>query len=132
MTLPPEVLTHQNFFLFCAKFYDNPHCTSSEEFINDIRRIKHIKKLCTRYEKTGELKTRLILNHIIILNNVFGPEATCKILILKMGNYLKYIKPFLVLLNIMPLVVYDIEEKGPKYTDDIPLDQRIVDELRNL
>jgi len=128
----PDVLTNSNFFLYCAKVYDNPHCLSSEEFLNDIRRIKHIKKLLTRYEKTGEFKTRLILNHIIILINVFGPEPTCKILFLKMGRYLKYVKPFLILLNIIPPVIHDIEKKGPIYTDDIPMDQYVIEQLRDL
>jgi len=130
--IDPDVLTNSNFFLYCAKFYDNPHCVSSEEFLNDIRRIKHIKKLLTRYEKTGEFKTRLILNHIIILINVFGPEPTCKILFLKMGRYLKYIKPFLILLNILAPVIYDIEKKGPIYTDDVSMDQFVIDQLRDL
>ena len=129
---PPEVLTHQNFILFCIKAYDNPHCIGMDEFLNDIRRIKHIKKLITRYKKTGEFKTRLILNHIIILNNVFGPEATCKIVLLKMDKHLKYIKPFLILLNIMPLVIHDVGIKGPIYTDDIPMDQHVINQLRKL
>ncbi len=132
MTVPPEVLTHSNFLLFCAKFYSNPHCTSYEEFLNDVRRLKHIKKLLTRYERTGEFKTRLILNHIIILNNCFGNEATCKIMWLKMGGYLKYIKPFLILINTLPPVIYDVEIKGPIYTDDVEMDQRTVDELRQI
>ena len=132
MSVPPEVLTNANFILYCAKAYDNPHCIGFDEFLNDIRRIKHIKKLITRYEKTGEFKSRLILNHIIILNNVFGPEATVKIIWLKMHKYLKYIKPFLILLNILPIVLHDIEKKGPIYTDDTPMEQYVIDELRNL
>ena len=129
---PPEVLTNANFLLFCAKFYSNPHCTSYEEFLNDVRRLKHIKKLITRYEKTGEFKTRLILNHIIILNNCFGNEAACKIMWLKMGKHLRYIKPFLILLNTLPDILYDIEAKGPIYTDEIEMDQHVINSLREI
>ena len=127
-----DVLTNKNFLLYCAKAYDNPHCSGFDEFLNDIRRIKHIKKLITRYEKTGEFKDRLILNHIIVLNNVFEPEATVKIIWLKMHKYLKYIKPFLIMLNILPIVIQDVEKKGPIYTDDIPMEQFVIDRLREL
>ncbi len=128
----PDVLTHDNFLIYCAKMYDNPHCINTEEFFNDVRRIKHIKKLLTRYEKTGDFKTRLILNHIIILNNVFGPEPTVKILWLKMGRYLTYIKPFLILLNTLPPIIYDVGDEGPIYTDTTPLDQTVIDCLREI
>ena len=127
------VLTNKNFLLYCAKHYDNPHCLGIEEFNEDLQRIKYIKKLLTRYQQTGELKERLILNHVITLNNVFGPEATVRIIFLKMKKFLKYIKPFLVLINILPVCVHNIDKEGNVvYTEDIPMDQTIVEALQAL
>ncbi len=122
-----EVITNKNFLLYAAKAYDNPTCTGIEEFNEDLQRIKYVKKLLTRYTQTGELKERLILNHIITLNNVFGSEALVKIV------FLKYIKPFLILLNILPKHVFNVEKPGSIIdTDMIPMDQTIVEALRTL
>ena len=103
-----DKLTDKNFLLFCAAHYDNARYVSTEDFIEDLSRIKYIKKLITRYVESGELKERLILNHIIILNNCFGPEALCKILYLKLKPQMRYIKPFLILLNILPETIMQI------------------------
>lgn len=127
-----EILTEKNFLLFCAKYYSNVHCTSTEEFLDDIKRIKYIKKLITRYIESGELKERLILNHLIILNNMFGPEALCKILYLKMEEYFKYLKPFLILLNILPIQIINVKKEGIIVTDNILLDTKIVNQLRKI
>ena len=67
-----DKLTEENYIIFCAKIYDNITIASTEEFMEDLNRIKYIKKLLTRYEEGGELKERLILNHIITLHNCFG------------------------------------------------------------
>lgn len=126
-----EFLTDKNFLLFCAKYYEHPHF-DSEEFLEDLNRIKYIKKLITRYTENGELKERLILNHIIILNNCFGPEILNKILYLKLKNQMKYIKPFLVLLNIMPDQIHNVDNERIVYTDFIEMDQGIVAKLRKV
>ena len=113
-------LTEENFLLYCAKHYDNPFSSGTDEFLEDLNRTKYIKKLVTRYEQKGELKERLILNHIIILCNVFGPKACTDILFLKMDTQLQFIKPFLVLLQILPELV---EVNGKVFiTDDIQMD----------
>lgn len=125
-----EILTNDNFILFCAQNYDGKHCSSLDEFYEDLKRIKYIKKLITRYKITGELKERLILNHIIILNNVFGPAVTCRILFFKLRHQMKYIKPFLVLLNILPDVI--ILNGETINTDYIDMDQKIVEALRKI
>ena len=78
-----EPLTNDNFILYCAKHYINP-VSDTKEFLEDLARIKYIKKLLTRYRESGDLKERLILNHIIILNNVFGATATPRILFCKL------------------------------------------------
>lgn len=122
-----------NYLLFTAKHYDNPQCQDVQEFYEDLRRIKYIKKLVTRYQITGELKERLILNHLIILNNVFGPTVLCKILFLKMFKQMEYVKPFLVLMNVLPEKVEGIGKNGSSYyTDVIPMDDHIVATLRKI
>ena len=127
-----EKLTDNNFLLFCAKHYDNSRYISTEEFIEDLNRIKYIKKLITRYVENGDLKERLILNHIIILNNCFGPEVLCKIFYLKLKLQMKYIKPFLILLNILPENIYNVDDEKVIDTNLIEMDPIIVNKLRKV
>jgi len=127
-----EKLTDNNFLLFCAKHYDNSRYVSTEEFIEDLNRIKYIKKLITRYIESGDLKERLILNHIIILNNCFGPEALCKILYLKLKTQMKYVKPFLILLNVLPERIFDVGDETIIDTNLIDMDPFIVSKLRKV
>lgn len=121
-----EIISNKNYLLFCMHHYENPQCSGTDEFFEDLKRIKYIKKLITRYQETGELKERLILNHLIILNNVFGPKILNRIIFFKLRTQLKYIKPFLILLNILPEKVDNI------YTDEIIMDQNIVNALRKI
>jgi hypothetical protein len=118
-----------NFILFAAKHYDNAQCHNTEEFLDDLKRFKYIKRLFSKYEETGELRERLILNHITILYNVFGPEAT-KMLFYKLEGYYSSLKPFLVLLNRMPdrIAVND----NIIYSSDIVMDPIIIDTLRKI
>ena len=127
-----EKLTDKNFLLYCASHYDNVKYASTEDFVEDLNRLKYIKKLITRYVEYGELKERLILNHIIVLNNCFGPEVLCRILYLKLRPQMKFIKPFLVLLNIMPERLYNINDEKIIDTDLIDMDQIIVAKLRKV
>ena len=127
-----EKLDETNFLLYCASHYDNVKYASTEDFVEDLNRLKYIKKLITRYTEYGELKERLILNHIIVLNNCFGPEVLCRILYLKLRPQMKYIKPFLVLLNIMPERMYNIDDEKIIDTDLIEMDQIIVAKLRKV
>ena len=90
------------------------------------------RSLITRYVESGELKERLILNHIIILNNCFGPEALCKILYLKLKPQMRYIKPFLILLNILPETIMHVGDEEIVYTDSIEMDELIVANLRKV
>jgi hypothetical protein len=127
-----EFLSDDNFLMYCAKHYENPQCHSTEEFIEDLKRIKYIKKLITRYIENGELKERLILNHLIILYNVFGPEHLSKILYLKMKPQFKYLKPFLILLNVLPKTLYNIKDEKVIDTDEIIMDEKIISSLRKV
>ena len=127
-----DKLTDDNFLIYCAKHYDNPQCHSTEEFIEDLKRIKYIKKLITKYIESDELRERLIMNHLIVLNNVFGAEHLSKILYLKMKKQFKYIKPFLIFLEILPETLYNIGNETIINTDIIPMDDFIVFKLRNI
>lgn len=125
-----ESLSDENFLIYCAKHYDNPQCHSTEEFLEDLKRIKYIKKLITKYTDSGELRDRLILNHLIILNNVFGPPHLAKILFLKMEKQFKYIKPFLIFLNVLPDKIYNVNNVTVIDIDLITMDDYIVKKLR--
>ena len=70
-----DELNENNYMLFAIKFYDNPHALTKEEFEDDLKRIKYVKRLLKRYKNTGVLKTHLILNHLTVLFNVFGEAA---------------------------------------------------------
>lgn len=97
-------LTESTFLLYAAKNYDNPHCSDIIEFEEDLKRFQYLRKLFGRYKQTGELKERLILNHLIIIYNVFGPEAT-SMLFMKLEEYHDCLKPFIEYLNFMPRYV---------------------------
>jgi hypothetical protein len=128
-----DCINEKNFLLYAAKFYENPACHSVEEFLEDIKRIKYIKKSFSRYETTGEIKERLVLNHITILLNVFGPVCLPRILFFKMREHLRYLKPFLILLNVLPEEIYNIGKDSVTFiTDDIEMDRGIVNRLRNI
>ena len=127
-----DYLTSNNFLMYAAKHYDNPQCHGDEEFLEDLMRLKYIKKLVTRYCDSGELKERLILNHIITLSNVFKPHPLCKIIWLKMPESLPYVKPFLILLNILPDELHRLGDKEVVDTTAVPLDVGVVAVLRKI
>ena len=105
------------------KAYNNPHCMDTNEFSEDIKRIKYVKRLFRKYSETKVLRTRLILNHLMILYNVFGAQAVKEMLFLKVEpSMYSTLKTFLVFLNYM---------KDSEYVD-VPLDQNIVKELREV
>ena len=124
-----DILDDSNFILFAAKHYDNPQCHGVDEFHDDIKRFKYLKRLFGKYEESGELRDRLILNHLIILYNVFGGIATI-MLLYKLEGYYSYLKPFLILLNRMPEKVV-IGDKIV-YSSDIPMDNKIIEVLRKI
>lgn len=126
-----ENLTEDNFIMYAMKCYTSPHCIMSE-FEGDIKRTKYLKRLFRRYKVTKSLKERLILNHIILLNNVFGNEATSRILFYKTDERdYDVLKTFLSYLNIMPDTIYGINGKNI-YTQDIPIDTTIAEVLRKI
>lgn len=106
-----QYLNDKNFIIYAATNYQNPACSTTDEFYEDLKRIKYIKKLCTRYQETGELKERLILNHVIVLSNVFKPDVLCRILWLKMASQFSYVKPFLIFLGICLPKIYRVKNE---------------------
>ena len=89
-----ETLDDSNFLLFAAKFYDNPNMMDALEFDDDVNRIKYIKRLFSKYRDGKTLRERLILNHIIILYNVFDARACTRMLCYRLYEYLDYLKPY--------------------------------------
>ena len=113
--------------MFAMKNYTNPQCTNIDEFYEDLNRIKYIKRLLGKYNKKGIIKARLILNHIIILNNVFGNEACSRILFHKLEEeFHSPIKTFLEFLNYLPRKLPDID------LSKIPQEHKILIELKKI
>ena len=91
-------LTEVNFLLYAMNCYDNPSCHDIEEFGEDLKRFQYLRRLFNRYKQFGELKERLILNHLVVLYNVFGDKAT-NMLYMKLEGYHEQVKPFVDYLN---------------------------------
>ena len=128
-----EKLDETNFLLYAAKHYDNPSCFDTLEFYEDLNRFKYLKRLFSRYEETGELKERLILNHIIVIYNLFGVEASTRMLFFKLKDYHRHLVPFLLFLNFLPEKVYSIGLEGKTInTSDISLDTNVINALRKI
>lgn len=128
-----DQLDETNFLLYAAKHYDNPHCYDTLEFYDDLNRFKYIKRLFNRYEETGELKERLIINHLTVLYNIFGVEPATRMLFLKLRGHFHLLKPFLVLMGYMPDIVHNIGIDSKNIINsDIPMDPHIVEILRNI
>ena len=127
-----EDLTDKNINAYMIMSYDNPQVSDLEEFEDDIKIPKYIKRLINRYSGVGELKERLILNHIILFYNVFKFEAATRILFFKMDveDY-SILKTFLTYLNYMPEVVEMVNGKNI-VNSDIPVCQEVVERLREL
>jgi len=97
-----EKITPDNVLMYAIRHYDNPHCEGEKEFEDDLKRFKYIKRLLRKYYDTGVLKERLLLNHLIVLNNVFGADACATLLLYKIQEeYWTALKSFLLFLNIL-------------------------------
>jgi hypothetical protein len=118
-------LNEENFLLFAIKNYENPQAVAKEDFDRDLNHFKYIKRLFRRYKNTGVLKTHLLINHFLILYNIFG-EATTPMLFFKIDNDLwSYMKTFVVFLNKLP-------EYPRGYIHDIPIDIFCAQELEKI
>ena len=95
-----DKITKDNWLFYAIKNYDSPNLDSEKEFNEDIKRFKYLKRLFRKWKTTGELKTRLIINHIVVLHNVFGVEACCTLLLFKIEReFWVILKTFLLYLN---------------------------------
>ena len=118
-----EELNEENFTLFAIRHYTNPQCTSTEEFYEDIRRFRYLKRLLKRYYRNGELRERLILNHLIVLNNLFGVENAIRMLQYKIElRFWPVLKTCLLFLEYI--------DEG--FEVEIPVDMEIANVLREL
>ena len=126
-----EELNEDNFMMYAMKCYSSPNCVMSE-FEGDIKRTKYLKRLFRRYKISKILKERLILNHVILLNNVFGPEVTARILFYRIDERdYDILKTVLLYLNILPEMIYGINGKNI-HTSNIPVDMNIAEILRKI
>jgi 5'(3')-deoxyribonucleotidase len=124
-------LTEDNYLLYAMKAYVSPHYIMSE-FEGDLKRTKYLKRLFRRYKITNYLKERLILNHLILLYNVFGAEPTTRILFFRIDECdYDVLKTFLIYLNYMPDVVKGINGKNI-ISSDILIDMNVADILRKI
>lgn len=125
-----EHLREDNILLYAAKCYDKPNCIRSE-FEEDYKKIRYIKRLLQRYRLTGKIKERLILNHLVVLQNVFGIEASTRMLFFRIDEKdWSSLKTFLIFTSAMPKIVRGIRGKDI-ISSDIPIEQYIVSILRN-
>jgi hypothetical protein len=126
-----DFLTDENFDDFCVQMYQDFSIIHLAEFDEDMARIGYIKKLLTRYQKSGDLKERLILNHIITLGNVFRPENATRILFFKIDKeQWPVLKPFLEFLSYLPNCIEGLQD--PIFPDEISGDEAIMKALRSL
>jgi hypothetical protein len=124
-------LNDDNFMIYAMKCYNSPNCVMSE-FEGDIKRTKYLKRLFRKYKVTKILKERLILNHIILLNNVFGPQVTSRILFYRTDEKdYDVLKTFLVYLGIMPDFIGGLNGKNIR-SADISLDMNAAEILEKI
>lgn len=126
-------LTEENFVMYAMKHYDNPACRGMAEFEDDLKKFRYLKRLFRKYTAGKGLKERLIVNHIVVLYNLFGPEAATKMLFFKVEEkYWSQLKTFLVYLSIMP-VGFEVSKKGVVVQGfEIPLDEKVSNALKEI
>lgn len=122
-------LNDDNFLIYAMRAYDKPNCVMSE-FVEDLSRFHYLKRVISKYHNSGILKERLILNHLIVIYNVFGVEAATRLLFFKLTEKdYPILKTFLIFLNYMPKVVRGIRGKDI-ISSEIQLDEKAVQCLR--
>lgn len=125
-------LNDGNFLIYAAKHYDRPHIIQTE-FEDDLKRIKYVKRLLRKYRQTGDFKERLVLNHVIILANVFGVEATTNMLFCRVDKEdYPLLKTILIYLNYMPARLNVTFDKYYVRQEEISVDLKVANILRNI
>jgi len=124
-------LNDDNLLIYAAKFYDKPNVLMSE-FKDDMKGFNYLKRLFFKYQKYGEIRERLILNHLVVIYNVFGVEAATRILFFKITEkYYSALKTYLVFLSCMPEKIHGINGRTI-LSSDITIDAKIAEVLRGL
>ncbi len=128
-----QKLAENNFLSYAIKYYDNPTIGNLSEFEDDLKRFRYLKRLFRKYKAGKGLKERLIINHIVILNNLFGSEAVTNMLFFKIEKqYWSQLKSFLVFLNYMPIGVVINSQEAIIEGYEIPVDEKILKALQNI
>jgi len=124
-------LTSENILLYAIKAYDKPNCIMSE-FKQDMKKFNYLKRLFHRYRKYDEMRERLILNHLVVLYNVFGIEVATRILFFKLSEEdYSALKTYLLFLNYMPEIIKGIDGKNI-ISSNISVDMKIAEVLRDI
>ena len=116
-------ITKDNWLLYAQQNYDNPTFTKEQEFLDDLKRFKYLKRLFRRYTLTGEIKVRLIVNHIVVLQNVFGVEAACVLLLYKIDEQYW---------SILKTVLEHLDYLYPHELNEVEIDENIKKLLEEL
>ena len=125
-------LNEDNFILYAMKNYENNQCLSEKDFNNDLKIFKYLRRLLNRYDNNGDIKERLILNHLITLTNVFSVQATTRMLFFKIPEkYWSVLKTFLIFLKYMPETVEPVNGKKI-ISSNILIDMHVAEQLRNI
>lgn len=122
-------LTEDNFEFFAIKHYDDPNCLGVHEFREDLQRFKYLNRLLNKFEESGEMKVNLILNHLVVLYNLFNDAATNLLFYRVAEKHWPILVPFLIYINRMPSEVH-VTTKRTIHDSDIPIDMNVVTALR--
>ena len=114
-----DELNEGNYILFAMKHYENPHCVTRDDFDEDMKRFKYLKRLLKRYVRSGPLMTHLIINHLIILYNVFGEAATPLLFFKLEREYWCILKTILIYLNKYPIGMLPNLEDDPDIAEEL-------------
>lgn len=124
-------LNNENFLMYAMKAYDKPNCLMSE-FKEDMKRFNYIKRLFHKYRKNNELREQLVLNHLVVINNVFGAEVATRLLFYKISKEdYSTLKTYLLFLNLMPNIVRGIKGQDIR-SSDIEVDMLVAETLRKI
>lgn len=126
-----EDLNNENFLIYAMKAYDKPNCLMSE-FKEDMKRFNYLKRLFHKYRKNNEMREQLVLNHLVVINNVFGPEPATRLLFFKISKEdYPSLKTYLLFLNLMPNTIKGIKGQDIR-SSDIEVDIKIAETLRKI
>lgn len=124
-------LNNENVMMYAIKAYEKPNCIMSE-FKDDMKRFNYIKRLFKRYKKFDELREQLVINHLIILYNVFGPEVATRLLFYKISkDDYSILKTYLLFLNFMPEIIRGVKGKDI-FSSEISVDLKVAEALRKI